>query len=96
MFEPLYDVSEQARVQFIGCVTERGRYDFSIVFTRQFLGKSMVVCMQSGRSSLLSEDDLNEVELLQSTFAIEDRLAAEELVLLLRSRIPRLDVSDQY
>jgi len=53
MFDHLYDESESAKVDFFGYASERARYDFAIVFTNRFFGKPLVVCMQTGRSSLL-------------------------------------------
>jgi hypothetical protein len=52
-FEKLYDEHENAKVRFIGFTTESTRYDFGIIYTNMFFGKPLVVCMQTGRSTLL-------------------------------------------
>jgi len=56
-YERLYDESEKVKVRFVGFVSDHGRYDFGIIYTKMFFGKPLVVCMQTGRSSLLSQED---------------------------------------
>ncbi|HZG56667.1 DUF3055 domain-containing protein [Paenibacillus sp.] len=96
MFDHLYDESESAKVDFFGYASERARYDFAIVFTNRFFGKPLVVCMQTGRSSLLCADDLTNTENLQRTFAIENEEEAGELAMLLKQRLPYLELKEQY
>jgi len=96
MFESLYDLSEKAEVHFVGCVTEQARYDFSIIYTKQFFGKPLVICMQTGTSTLLCAEDLKHPEALKKSFRLRDLRAAEELRVLLSHRIPALEVRDQY
>lgn len=56
-YDHLYDVSENANVRFLGFISEGTRHDFGIVFTHKFYGKPLVICMQTGQSTLLSSDD---------------------------------------
>ncbi|EPE61825.1 hypothetical protein L479_01798 [Exiguobacterium sp. S17] len=58
--ELLYTVSETSRVRFTGIETETSRYDFGFVYTHQFMGKVLVVCMQTGQSALLDLHALEE------------------------------------
>ncbi|ACQ71704.1 MULTISPECIES: DUF3055 domain-containing protein [Exiguobacterium] len=58
--ELLYTVSETSRVRFTGIETEAARYDFGFVYTQQFMGKVLVVCMQTGQSALLDMHALEE------------------------------------
>ncbi|UTT41916.1 DUF3055 domain-containing protein [Exiguobacterium aurantiacum] len=58
--ELLYTVSETSRVRFTGIETETSRYDFGFVYTHQFMGKVLVVCMQTGQSALLDVHALEE------------------------------------
>jgi hypothetical protein len=95
MLENLYDVIESSNVNFVGCISEDSRFDFAIVYTSHFFGKPLVVCMQTGRSSPLSADDLVDTEILRSRFFLTDE-AAIELSGLLRSRLPTLEMQDQY
>lgn len=95
MLENLYDVIESSNVNFVGCVSEESRFDFAIIYTSHFFGKPLVVCMQTGRSSPLSADDLGDTEILRTRFLLTDE-AAVELSGLLRNRLPSLEMQDQY
>ncbi|MFC5703508.1 DUF3055 domain-containing protein [Cohnella faecalis] len=96
MFESLYDVLEASNVNFVGCVSDESRFDFAIVYTSHFFGKPLVVCMQTGRSAPLCADDLRDTDILRSRFQVSDSQALEELGTLLRSRLPSLEMQDQY
>jgi hypothetical protein len=95
MLENLYDVIESSNVNFVGCISEDSRFDFAIVYTSHFFGKPLVVCMQTGRSSPLSADDLTDTDILRNRFLVSAE-AATELGVLLRGRLPRLEMQDQY
>ncbi|RAL25977.1 DUF3055 domain-containing protein [Thermoflavimicrobium daqui] len=86
--ERLYDESEQARVRFVGFVSDLGRYDFGIVYTHMFFGKPLVICMQTGRSSLLSIEDVDDLEYLKDNFNLKSMKEAEELAVFLRNNLP--------
>lgn len=96
MFEHLYDETEQANVNFIGCISDRARYDFSIIYSNHFFGKPLVVCMQTGRSAVIGAEDLRNVDYIQKMFHITDEKVGEDLAALLKTRIPSMGVMDQY
>jgi len=96
MFDRLYEESEQSKVEFFGYATEQARYDFAIVYTNRFFGKPLVVCMQTGRSSLLSADDLANTDHLQRVFSLPSGEEAEDLAVILRQRLPHLEMNEQY
>lgn len=96
MFDRLYDVMEPSQVNFIGYVSERARYDFAIVYTSHFFGKPLVICMQTGRSSLLCYDDLSNIDYLQQIYNIREREEAEELSIFLQHRLHTVSHSEQY
>jgi hypothetical protein len=96
MFDKLYDLSEQSQVNFVGFVSEFTRYDFSIVYTKEFFGKPLVICMQTGRSSLMCYDDLTNLDHLQRVFNIKESEQARELSTFLKQRIPVLPYHEQY
>lgn len=95
MFDKLYEEMERATIHFAGYASEKNRYDFAIIFTEQFFGKPIVMCMQTGRSALLCVDDLNNVDYLQKSFSVRPD-EAEELSLFLRQRLPSMELQDQY
>ncbi|MGX9707956.1 DUF3055 domain-containing protein [Laceyella tengchongensis] len=90
LYERLYDESEKAKVRFVGFISEHGRYDFGIVYTHMFFGKPLVVCMQTGRSSLLSMEDTENLEYLQKIFNLRSQEEAEEIALFFRSNLPAI------
>ncbi|MBA4601205.1 DUF3055 domain-containing protein [Thermoactinomyces mirandus] len=89
-YERLYDESEKAKVRFVGFISEYGRYDFGIVYTNMFFGKPLVVCMQTGRSSLLSLEDAENLKYLQKIFNLRSKEEAEEVSTFFKSCLPAL------
>jgi hypothetical protein len=79
MIEPLYDVTERAPLNFVGFMTEDKRYDFAIVHTNSFYGKTLVICMQSGRSATLGREDLGCADHLMDIYKLDERSEAEQL-----------------
>ncbi|WP_026073302.1 DUF3055 domain-containing protein [Robertmurraya massiliosenegalensis] len=96
LFDKLYDEHEKAKVRFVGFTTESTRYDFGIVYTNQFFGKPLVVCMQTGRSTLLDTKDLNDIDYIQQSFRIQDEQQAIDLIEFFRTAIPHMPFEPQY
>lgn len=96
MLDRLYDVSERCQVNFIGYASETARYDFALVYTDSFFGKPLVICMQTGKSALLCENDLLNLDYLQHVFNISGPKEAEELSMFLRQRLPAVHSQEQY
>ncbi|MGB0088811.1 MAG: DUF3055 domain-containing protein [Planifilum fulgidum] len=94
-YERLYDESEKVKVRFVGFVSEHGRYDFGIIYTKMFFGKPLVVCMQTGRSSLLSQEDAENLEYLQRVYNLRTREEAEELSVFFRTNLPALTMESE-
>ncbi|WP_051331174.1 DUF3055 domain-containing protein [Aneurinibacillus terranovensis] len=95
MFERLYDETETTKVHFTGFVSETSRYDFGIVLTHQFFGKPLVICMQTGRSSLMCSEDVQNLELLKRKFLIQNDEEARELSLFLQDQLPSVSSGQQ-
>lgn len=96
MLESLYDRTESSTVNFVGCVSEGRRFDFAILYTYQFFGKPLVICMQSGRSAPMCSEDLKDTEWLRSRFSVSDPQAAEEIRTLLGQRLSAVSHNEQY
>ncbi|MBO2531986.1 Protein of unknown function [Planifilum fulgidum] len=94
-YERLYDESEKVKVRFVGFVSDHGRYDFGIIYTKMFFGKPLVVCMQTGRSSLLSQEDAENLEYLQRVYNLRTREEAEELSVFFRTNLPALTMESE-
>lgn len=93
LFERLYDESENAKIRFVGFVSEHGRYDYGIVYTHLFFGKPLVVCLQTGRSSLLSLEDVENTEYLKQIFNLQSTEETEEVAAFLKSNLPAESVN---
>lgn len=87
-YERLYDESEHSQVRFVGFISENGRYDFGILYTHMFFGKPLVVCMQTGRSSLLSLEDADNLEYIKKIFNLRSMEEAEEIAVFFRNNLP--------
>lgn len=84
----IYDEQENVNVRFAGFETELSRYDFAIVYTKVFYTKPLVTCMQTGRSTLLDYNDLEDPKYLQKIFKIEILNQAEDLIKFFKEAIP--------
>jgi len=96
IFDKLYDEYENAKVRFIGFTTEDTRYDFGIIYTNLFFGKPLVVCMQTGRSTLLDPKDVEDIDYLQTVFRISDKQQAENLAEFFSIALPSIPFVTQY
>ncbi|MEH7108020.1 DUF3055 domain-containing protein [Bacillus sp. JJ1764] len=96
LFYKLYDEHEKVKVRFIGFTTEDTRYDFGIIYTNMFFGKPLVVCMQTGRSTLLDPKDIEDIEHLQNVFRIQDQQQALDLAEFFKSALPEMPFVTEY
>ncbi|MDZ5470629.1 DUF3055 domain-containing protein [Bacillus sp. 31A1R] len=96
LFDKLYDEHEKVKVRFVGFTTEDTRFDFGIVYTNMFFGKPLVICMQTGRSTLLDPKDLEDIEYIQSSFRIKDSKQAADLVEFFLDALPQIPFETQY
>ncbi|MFP3389581.1 DUF3055 domain-containing protein [Brevibacillus sp. SIMBA_040] len=96
-YDHLYDVSENANVRFLGFVSEGTRHDFGIVFTHKFYGKPLVICMQTGQSTLLSSEDAINPGYLKKIFRLNSESEAEALAIFFQEHLPSLSLEEnQY
>ncbi len=96
IFDKLYDEQENVKVRFIGFTTEQTRYDFGIVYTNMFFGKPLVVCMQTGRSTLLDPKEIEDIEYLQTVFRIPNKQQAADLSEFFSEMLPAIPFITQY
>ncbi|HZG14722.1 MAG TPA: DUF3055 domain-containing protein [Candidatus Bathyarchaeia archaeon] len=95
-YDNLYDVSETAQVRFMGLASDQVRHDFGIVFTHRFYGKPLVICMQTGQSTILSSEDATDPQVLQRIFRLDSYAEAEALAHFFQENLPTLPFGDQY
>lgn len=96
LFERLYDEQENVKVQFIGFTTESARYDFGIVYTNMFFGKPLVICMQTGRSTLMCSEEAEMVDHVMKAFQIKCEEEARDLSLFFQQKLPTMSFEAQY
>ncbi|MBA2874145.1 DUF3055 domain-containing protein [Thermaerobacillus caldiproteolyticus] len=96
LFEKLYDDYENVKVRFVGFTTKDRRYDFGIVYTNMFFGKPLVICMQTGRSTLLDPKDVENHDYLQRIFRIETKEQAADLAEFFSDVIPPTPLHPEY
>ncbi|MCR6095892.1 DUF3055 domain-containing protein [Salipaludibacillus agaradhaerens] len=96
LFERLYDESEKVNVQFVGMTTDHSRYDFGIVYTSLFFGKPLINCLQSGKCLLLGREDVEDLDMIKSSFQVTDDTEALALSEFLKSVLPPLGMEAQY
>ncbi|MEH7350455.1 MULTISPECIES: SAV0927 family protein [Gottfriedia] len=93
-----YIISEEKENQNIHyyCIAAGShRYDFAVIFSGKFLGKAMVVSIQSGRMVLLCREDIDHPEHWDQKLGI----AAEdikEIESFFHSILDQKIFSDQY
>lgn len=96
-YDHLYEESENANVRFLGFVSEGTRHDFGIVFTHKFYGKPLVICMQTGQSTLLSSEDAVSPGYLQKIFRLDSESEAEALAQFFQEYLPTVPLEEsQY
>ncbi|MFX3624344.1 MAG: DUF3055 domain-containing protein [Ectobacillus sp.] len=96
MFEKLYDENEKVKVRFLGLTTNDTRYDFGVVYTNMFFGKPLVICMQTGRSTLLGHDDVENIQHLQQVFRLRSLEEADDLAHFLKFLLPDTPLYAEY
>ena len=96
LFDKLYDENEKTSVRFVGFTTKNVRYDFGIVYTNMFFGKPLVICMQTGKSTLLDSKDIENLEYLQKIFRIDTLKEASDLAEFFKESLPTIPFETQY
>jgi hypothetical protein len=96
-FDHLYDESENAKVRFLGFASEESRHDFGIVYSHKFYGKPLVICMQTGQSTLLCSEDAVNPGYLKKVFRLSSEREAEALSAFLQEHLPTITFEEnQY
>ncbi|WP_078427911.1 SAV0927 family protein [Alkalihalobacterium alkalinitrilicum] len=94
MFKSIYGMDDLSTVQHIGYASESRMYDFTLVFSDHFFGKTLVTCLQSGNSSLLDFHDVSDTAIVKKVFRIKDDAIAQEVSALLKTKIPLVKKDD--
>ena len=73
----MYDEHETTDTRFVGFVGQCSRFDLAITTTRHFYGKRLVICLQTGRSAILSAEESEDPAYLADAFRISPEEAGE-------------------
>ncbi|MDP9747328.1 UNVERIFIED_ORG: hypothetical protein QE415_003721 [Bacillus thuringiensis] len=61
-----------------------------------FLGKPLIVCMQTGRSTLLGQDDVENVQYMQEIFKLGSQEEAAELAQFFKFLVSSTSLHAEY
>jgi hypothetical protein len=91
--ERMYDESETAKIRFVGFVSDENRYDIGVVYTNQFFGKPLVICMQTGRSTTLCAQEAKNISRIMDIFSITSESEATHLSEYFQKTLPSVDAA---
>jgi hypothetical protein len=73
----MYDETEDTRTRFIGFIGDTKRFDLALTTSNRFFGKMLVHDIQTGRSAIIGQDDLEEEGYLEHVYDLKEEEAAE-------------------
>ncbi len=76
-FDIMYDELEDTHTRFVGFVGQRSRFDLAITETNHFYGKKLVYCLQSGRSAILTVEEVDDFQYVATAFQVSEEEAQE-------------------
>ncbi|NSL50879.1 DUF3055 domain-containing protein [Calidifontibacillus erzurumensis] len=94
--EKIYENSENVKVHYVGFITNNARYDFAITYSTMFFGKSLLTCLQTGRTMLVDGEDIQDPEHFCRLFNHCDDQEFQTLSNFFSTKIPSSFHSEQY
>lgn len=73
----MYDETEETKTRFVGFIGETKRFDLAITNSNRFYGKVLVHDLQTGRSAIIGQDDLDEEGYLEQAYQLTIEEAGE-------------------
>lgn len=95
-YDFLYDVMEKPLTRYVSVATQANRYDFGLLYSQHFDGKSIILSLQTWNGVLLSFDEIFHHEAWAKKLGIvaEDVEAVKEF---LKATVnPQDRLADQY
>lgn len=69
----LYEETENTNMKYISFIgASNARFDIAIIHTDRFYGKNLVIDLQSGKTAIIGEDDLEEPGFLEDTYNLSE------------------------
>jgi hypothetical protein len=77
-FDFMSDSTEETTTRFVTFIAPSyKRFDLAITTTNRFYGKKLVTDLQTGRTAIIGQDDLEEEGYLEYTFKLSEEEAAD-------------------
>jgi hypothetical protein len=73
----MYDETEDTRTRFVGFIGDTKRFDLALTNSNRFFGKTLVHDIQTGRSAIIGQDDLEEEGYLEHVYDLKEEEATE-------------------
>jgi hypothetical protein len=73
----MYDETEDTRTRFVGFIGDTKRFDLALTNSNRFFGKTLVHDIQTGRSAIIGQDDLEEEGYLEHVYDLSEEEATE-------------------
>ncbi|MBE3551728.1 MAG: DUF3055 domain-containing protein [Kyrpidia tusciae] len=75
----LFSETEDTRTHFATLDVAGTRFDLAVTYSQHFMGKSIVMCLQTGRASIMDAHDAEDPQRVAQHFGIDDGETATEL-----------------
>ncbi|WP_219838526.1 DUF3055 domain-containing protein [Paenibacillus sp. R14(2021)] len=77
-YDFMSDTTEQTTTRFVTFITPNlKRFDLAIMTTNRFYGKKLITDLQSGRTAIVGQDDLDEEGFLEYTYKLTEEEGAD-------------------
>ena len=77
-YDFMADMTEQTTTRFVTFITPNlKRFDLAIMTTNRFYGKKLITDLQSGRTAIVGQDDLEHEGYLEHTYKLTEEEAAD-------------------
>lgn len=77
-YDFMSDMTEETTTRFVTFITPNlKRFDLAIMTTSRFYGKKLITDLQSGRTAIVGQDDLEQEGYLEFTYKLTEEEAAD-------------------
>jgi len=77
-YDFMSDMTEETSTRFVTFITPNyKRFDLAIMSTSRFYGKKLVTDLQSGRTAIMGQDDLEQEGYLEHVFKLTEEEAGD-------------------
>ena len=73
----MYDEHIEVPSRFIGFIGRSRQFDFILLYSDHFFGKTLVIHMQSQKSVVLTQEEAEDVDFLRDAFSLQQEEAED-------------------